>query len=486
MGALLNFETLQSTGSFLLLSILLLVSMFIAWKQGIRIKTTEMFLFATGEMKPHDFAFSEAAYMIAVGTTLLFLSALTYIYGTWFIVVIVLSFFAGMFFYKEMTDKGDMPHFFQNTGAHLGEYIIRKTGSRIKSETALLSIISLFIFLTFFGYFIIEIVALRVFAGSLGNINGVEEIIGGATTITIMYVVVGGYQGTFKTDILQTSFITLAILLILGYSFATVQTFPNRASIPFMTKSVAESIALLISYTILTIATLITGLDIWARMRAIEGQLSNVDLSVNSANAGKAGKGIILASFLTAFLFAAICCFGILALVLDLKVDQYQVVSSVITTIGIPSGLFLVLLLVLGISTADTSLITTVQAIEPFLRSKLTGEKSLNHIRYVILIIGIIGLLVAVSIPPENIMQLIYITITLPVSFTPLVLIRRYSRRKAVRPLVGFISILISCILGFVICISSPQYADFSALIILFCSFSIYYSLAIMSRLFKR
>ncbi len=464
------FASLQSPGSVILLTLLLTISIIIAWKHGHNINDIDAFLYSPGEMSSLDFGLSEAAYMIAVGTTLIFLSSLSLVYGSWFLVVAVVSWGTSILLYKKMATEGDLIDFFKNTGAHLGDYVVKKTSDRSRNESILVLLISFLIGLTFFGYFTIEIVALKIIVIEMGPIGRSIEIIVVVAFITIIYTNIGGYKGTFKTDVVQT--LCISIFLIFGIIYAVNKT--NELSTftfsPFMSKSALESLGLLISYTIISFANLVTGLDIWARMRSTEGRINS---AIGNNTHEKSKKGLFFAFLFTIFLFLLICFIGLIANSLNVNVEDYRIITDVVVRIGIPAGLVLVLLLVLAVSTADTAIITTIQSIEPFLRKARYNK--LWIVRLIILVISITGLIFAVLIPPEFIIQAIYVVISLPVSFTSIIVIRRFSKSKSVNEIASILTIIISCIIGIIVAANYREYADYVSIIVLLLSFCLYY-----------
>lgn len=473
------FENLQSIGSLLLLSFLLLVSLIIGWFWGRNIRSLKKYLYSPGEMKAYEFGLSETAYMIAVGTTLVFLSSLTVQYGSFFLIVVVVSWAVSLFVYGKLALGGDLIDFFKRKGAHLGEYIVEnKSGEpRKRSDITLVYIISIMIALTFFGYYFIEILALKILAGAFIPSISSTLILGGAVTLTIIYTVIGGYKGTFKTDVIQTLFLVLALAFIIIFGMTKVGMAGNLTFKPFMPEGGFNSILLIISYSTIGIASLVTGLDIWARMRASEGEVKREgEKEEEQKREGEAKRGLWW-SLNTLIPFLLVCCFGILFISLGLAGEGFiqstipTILPLVTQKIGLPIGFLMTLLIVVVISTADTSLITFSQAIEPVVKGKW---KNLGFFRFLVIVVSFIGLIIALNISGENLIPIIFCVISFPVALTPIIIIRRFSKTRSIHSGISIIAIFVSTITGLGIGFTYPEYAAYSAVIILFLALLVY------------
>lgn len=456
------FEDINSIGTLILLSILMFVSLLIGWWAGRKIDTIKKFLYSPGEMTSLEFGLSETAYMIAVGTTLILLPSLTFQYGSFFLVVAFFSWIISLIVYSKLALSGDLIIFYREKGAHLGEYVIGDKGEKSPSEKILLSMICIIIAFTFWLYFVAEILALRVLAIEFKPSVGVSAILGATLIFVMLYTTIGGYKGTFRTDMVQTLFFVLVLSSIIVYGFTKVR--PLYFS-PVMKKSIIESFIVLVSYSAIGVAALITGLDIWARMRASEGDEK------------RAGKSGLWWSLLALIPFLLICCFGILFSSLGKNIigdnpNLNAIVPVVSAQIGIPLGFMLVFLISLTISTADTALITTSQAIEPIFPRRF---KTLPGIRSFVVIMSLIGLVFAIAIPLSRTIQTMLLAISFPVALTPIVLVRRFSKKKRIKPNSAIVSIIVPSIIGIGIGIYNIEYAYYSAAIILILAFLFYF-----------
>lgn len=454
-----SFRNIDSVGTVILLLLMLVISLIIGWLSGRHIKALNDFLYSPGEMRSWEFGLSETAYMIAVGTTLILLSSLAFQYGSFFLIVVTVSWLLSLFVYAKIALKGDLIEFFKKKGAHLGEYIIGDNEGKKLSNKILLGIISLIIGTTFWLYFVTEILALKVLLSGLSLSSNVTNFLVATLLLMVLYTTIGGYKGTFRTDVFQTSFFLFAIAIAVIYGLTKINSFTFA---PFMKQGVWESLGILISYSVIGIAALITGLDIWARMRAAEG---------GELREGEGERGLKW-SIIALVPFILICFLGLIYSSANLGTDPNSVVPSVVGALSIPLGLVFVFLIMLSISTADTSLITTSQAIEPILPKCF---RSLNGIRIFIVIISVIGLLVALAIPIPRTIQTIMLTISFPVALTPIVIIRRFSKTKRVGPVSSIFAIVGSLLFGLGFCIFNIEYAYYSAALILISAFSLYF-----------
>ncbi|MFX1295507.1 MAG: hypothetical protein ACFFD2_11750 [Promethearchaeota archaeon] len=452
-----SFRNIDSVGTVILLFLLLFISLIIGWLSGRHVKSLDGFLYSPGEMRSWEFGFSETAYMIAVGTTLILLSSLAFQYGSFFLIVVTVSWLLSLFVYAKIALKGDLIEFFRKKGAHLGEYVIGGNEEIKLTKKILLGIISIIIGVTFWLYFVTEILALKVLLSGLSPSSNVVNILGAALLLMVLYTTIGGYKGTFRTDIFQTSFFLFAIAVAVIYGLIKINSFTFA---PFMKYGVWESLGVLISYSVIGIAALITGLDIWARMRASEG------------GELKEGERGLKWSIIALLPFILICFLGFMYSSANLGTDPNSVVPSVVGALSIPLGLVFVFLLMLSISTADTSLITTSQAMEPILPKCF---RSLIGIRIFIIIISVIGLLAALAIPIPRTIQTIMLTISFPVALTPIVLIRRFSKKRRVGPVSSIFAVVGSLLFGLGFCILNIEYAYYSAALILVSAFSLYF-----------
>ena len=455
-----------------ILILCLLISFVIAVAWGRRNKTYDQFLVALGQMSPMHFALSETGYMIAVGSTVVLLTSLTYIYGSIMVVISIISWVAAIAVFLYLLQNDEIKLFFSKD-FHLGRFIVSNNNDSTVYKVFSCAI-ALIITLQYVGYFIAEIVAIKILMPTIGSSENIYPVLVGCTLIAILYTSIGGYIGTFISDSFQTLLLVIALLgffvliMIKGDFGDTGFTVTPIVNLAHAQVSIMSTIVTGLSIVLLGVSYMIVAMDNWVRVRSSSG---GIDLN-------KARKGLKL-SLITLIPFIVICLLGVALSASGVIVpdgEEQNVVPYILNAFDnvMPIGLVFVLLIVVALSTADTALITALQSLSPILPAKY---QRITVARYVLLAFGIIGLIGAFIF--QDVLRVVFIVLAVPVSLAPILLFRLFWRKK-IHPKAGLTTFIIAIAISVFMAMS--EYGTYAPVVVFILSFITYGSTAVFSK----
>lgn len=357
------------------------------------------------------------------------------------------------FFAPKIKEFGDA-----NKAYTLPDFFEARYSNKVRLAGAITNLVSWSLLLA------LQMLAIGVFVSALSGFNPtIATIIGGM--IVILYTSVGGLRADIRTDVFQ--FIIMLFLLIVflpivimkGGGFGVIASLPPSFLIG---TDFAPFYVWIIAFLFLG-AGVFTSADMWQRAFA--------------ADTKKNVRWAMTISSVLVFLFLAMATlFGIFGKILLPDTHSNIIVAELIKTL-LPTGLFGIVLagfFAAIMSSADTVLLVTSMTVvhdiyQKTLHRELSPENVLKMSRWVTLILGVVGLTIALIV--FNIVHLSFEAISFYVALLPAVVFGFYWKKATSS------AALWSIILGFftivVFLFIDPVQAFIPGLIVSFVTFFI-------------
>lgn len=421
-------------GAVLLLTLLLVISTIIALLHSKTIKTPRDFLVAGHRATWYDFAGSQIAYSVGVGSVVIFFPSLSYTYGPIAIPIVLFAWLLSLIVFGGVLAKSAELKSFLKTDFGLPNFISGNFSHGLGREFVRVAS-CLILALVYWGLFGFEMVALKAILGEMFPGLSIWPILVLAFLLVILYVGLGGYLGTMRTDGFQT-LVFMVVICFIGFvvmpeQFGSVHTLPKLSSIALFSKnpnvSVGDVWFFFAMYLILGFAYAISSQDQWSRASAVAQGPGGARLAHRNTYIGLA---VSVIAFIPS---VAILSMGLWMFQLDPSLsapaDLETIPARLINLMAgkAPVGLLIPTLIAIAISTADTALITSIQAISSM---STRVRNSVVSCRTATVVLGLIGVCTAFAFP--DIVSGVFALISLPVAFVPLIIARILKRgRKA-------------------------------------------------------
>lgn len=424
------FQEPVGAGAVLLLTFLLLVSTIIALYHRKRINTAKEFLIANHKAKWYDFASSQIAYAVGVSSTIIFFPSLTYQYGPIVIPIVLVGLAFSLLIFGLLLRKSKEVSNFLKTDCGLPGFISGnfKDG---RGKNFILSFSSVIIALVYWGLFGFELLALKVLFGEMFPQVSSLPILVIAFGLVIVYVNIGGFLSTMRTDFIQTLMFMLIICFfsfsvfpqLFGSGHSIVNIFSAEIFSTHPNVSSGDIWFFAIIWFILAFAFPLTSQDQWSRGSAVSGGPEAQKVEHRNTYIG------LTVSILGFIPYVAILMMGLWMFAINPSLSGAGVLQTIPAKLinlmagKAPVGLLIPVLIAIAISTADTALITSTQVIGGI--KKKWGETP-TSCRIATLILGLLGITTALLFP--DIISGVWALVSLPVIFLPLILARIWNR----------------------------------------------------------
>ncbi|MCH7663934.1 MAG: hypothetical protein IH859_08725 [Chloroflexi bacterium] len=419
-------------GAVLLLTFLLLVSTIIALLHRKRIHTSNDFLIADHKATWYDFASGQIAYAIGVGSVIVFFPSLTYTYGPIAIPIVIFAWLISLVVFGGLLASSSELKQFLKTNFGLPNFVSENFDNG-NGRQFILFFASLILALVYWGLFGFELVALKVLLGEMFPKVSILPILLVTFALVILYLNMGGYLSTMRTDGFQT-LIFMVIICFFGFyvfseQFGDAHSIPNILSLEIFSKrpNVPDGdiwfFALI--WLILGFAYAVTSQDLWARSSAVAAGPGAEKLEHRNTYIGL-GLTILALIPTVAILMMGLWMFAIdpnLGGAGELKTIPAKLINLMAGQA--PIGLLIPALIAIAISTADTALITSTQAI---LSTKEKWGKTVLSCQITTGIIGVLGVATAFAFP--DIISGVFALLSLPVVFLPLIIARIWKKGR--------------------------------------------------------
>jgi len=315
------------------------------------------------------------------------------------------------FFAPKIKEFGDA-----NKAYTLPDFFEARYSNKVRLAGAITNLISWSLYLA------LQMLAIGVFVGALTGFDPtLATIIGGM--IVILYTTVGGLRADIRTDVFQF-FVMLFLLVVFlpliimkGGGFGAIASLPQSFLIG---TEFAPLYVMILAFFFLGAGAL-TSADMWQRAYAAD-TVKNVRWAMKISS-------ILVFLFLT---MATL--FGIFGKILLPDAHSNIVVAELITTF-LPTGLLGIVLagfFAAIMSSADTVLLVTSMTVvhdiyQKTFRKELSPEKVLQMSRWVTLILGIIGLSIALVV--FNIVHLSIEAVSFYVALLPAIVFGFYWKK---------------------------------------------------------
>lgn len=413
-------------GAILLLSGLLLVSTLIGLKYS-SVKSVSGFLIADNRGRWFDFAASQIGYIVGVASTVIIYPALAYAYGPIMIPVVCFAWLISLAVYYFFLYKNQELNNFLKTRYGLPQFVFDGFPEG-KGTNFLYRFSFLILALTFWGLFGLELVGLQKLFGVIFTQSSNVHILILAFVLTVLYVILGGYLSTIRTDFFQTLFLIIISCYIafsmLPEHFSAFQI-PNIFSSDIVSKSPkasTEEVAAISVIIILTgIGYLLTAQDIWARSTAVSQKVGHRNSYI----------GLVI-SILACVPYVAIFMMGIYMFAVNpnLPAEDFEKIPSLLVKMltGKASvGWFIPTLIATAISTASTALMTSVQAIQGV---STEATRTISRCRVTTAVVGLFGIATGLAFP--DIVSGVFALSGVPLAFLPLIFARMWKKTRKV------------------------------------------------------
>jgi len=410
-------------GALGLLAVLLVVSTLIGLLHARRISTLEQFLTADRSAKWYDFAASQVGYTIGVATSVVLIPALAYTYGPAIIPISCLSYFISFVVYALFLQNEELNRYLRKR-AGLPQFV----AGHYSDDTFILYVSTGILAVVYWGFFGVEIVALKGLLVPIAVNASVVPILVLVFLLVVLYTDLGGYVSTLRTDALQTTFFIGVLCFIvfkylptpsggIGFGFADLAHWKVSAS-----PSTHETLVLAASFAILGAAFIVSAQDVWVRSLAVSKR------GTSHANT-YIGLCVALVSFVPLFALFAVGAWATTWRSNLSPAEQQGIFGFMIRHLEgqAPVGLLLATLISIAISTADTALITTTQVVTATWKSRIT---SLRSARVLTAVFGVLGIGTALVFP--DVISAFFALSSLPIAFLPLILARMFNRGTSV------------------------------------------------------
>ena len=369
--------------------------------------------------------------------------------GSYFLYFLIFA----KFFAPKIKEFGDA-----NKAYTLPDFFEARYSNEVRLAGAITNLVSWSLLLA------LQMLAIGVFVSALTGFNPtLATVIGGM--IVILYTAVGGLRADIRTDVFQ--FIVMLFLLVIflpivimkGGGFSVIASLPQSFLIG---NDFAPLYVWIIAFLFLG-AGVFTSADMWQHAYAADTK-KNVQWAM------------IISSVLVLLFLAMATLFGIFGKILLPDTHSNIIVAELIKTF-LPTGLFGIVLagfFAAIISSADTVLLVTSMTVvhdiyQKTFHKELSSENVLKMSRWVTLILGVVGLAIALIV--FNIVHLSFEAISFYVALLPAVVFGFYWKKATST------AALWSIILGFltivVFLFIDPVQAFIPGLIISFITFII-------------
>lgn len=251
------------------------------------------------------------------------------------------------------------------------------------SSHRLMTIITIYITLAYFLFFIVQLTALSLFIKEYANISYQLSVflIGSAVVI---YCTRGGLSSDIKADTIQFSLMAIILIIFLGaitFSYGQligIQSLSLTHAFDFKYKG-----ALFVIIAFLAIGpSVVASMDVWQRVVAARDDRT-------------AKRSLLLAACLIMIVFLMFTYFGSAAKILYPTIDPQSALPKLMSSMGNGFSYILLILSIISItSTADSLLIVlSATIIRSGLFEKIGLRSNLRHIRYLTASIGVVGVL---------------------------------------------------------------------------------------------
>lgn len=279
------------------------------------------------------------------------------------------------------------------------------------------------------GLFGFELIALKIiFDGMFPNISTLPILVL-SFILVIVYVGLGGYLSTMRTDGIQT---VIFIVIMTYFSFFVLpeqfgfthvpdilsfEIFSTRPNVPG-----AEVWGFGIAWILLGFGFLLVSQDLWSRSAAVSQHRDLRNTSIG-----------LVGSIFAIIPYTAIFMWGLYMFAIDPNLTSHGDLEQIVPTLinqmtgKAPVGLLLATLIAIAISTADTALMTSTQAIHGI---KEQWFNTPLKCRVWTVILGLIGLSMAFAFP--SIISGVFILSSLPLVFLPLIFARMMKKGRKV------------------------------------------------------
>ena len=462
-------------GAVVLLAFLLFASTIIALIHFRRVNSPSYFLIADHEAKWYDFVASQIGYLTSLGSGVVLFTALAYTYGPVTIPILVVGYLiaAAVIFLVLWRSREVREYLLENYGL---PNFIASNFAEGKGRRFISGFSSFIIALVYWGIFAVEIVALKIIFDVVFPDQSSLPILFVSIGLVILYVSLGGYLSSMRSDGFQTLvliiFIAFVSFIVLPEQFGAIVHVPSIFSSEIFAKaanvSSEEVWGFGVAYILLAAVFLLISQDVWSRSSAVSGRKSLTPALVG-----------ILASTLGYLIpTVALALWGLYMFGLDPNLTSSQAETIPALLINkmagkAPVGLLLPAFVMVAISTADTAILTSTQAI-----NNLKGKwvNTLTKCRVWTAVLGLTGLVIALLSP--DIVSTVFGLASILVAFLPLIIARMLNRgRKTGRAIVVLV---VGAILGLVAVIIGGDMVLYAPILILILSLVLYPLLQIL------
>ncbi len=409
-------------GAVGLLAVVLGISTILALLHLKRMKSPDDFLIVSHNASWWDLIASQVGYYMSMAAGLALMPALAYEFGPLALVFISLYFVSAVVSYVVIINSKSVKEYVRESyglPGFVATSFVEGSGRR-----AVGFIIGGLMAIIYWGLFAVELVVLRNVFDAVFPAQSSVSIVLFAGGLVVVYCAIGGFLGTMRTDAVQT-FILVCIIFWFTVAVLPRDTWDSLLTAKlFSVKPGAPMdgvIGLGISAVLLGIGYLIPQQDAWSRVSA----------AANRCSPKKASVGLFLALFaIIPSLVVGLWGVYMLQVSPNLSREEMEIIPGLIIkefTGSGPVGLLLPCFVAVAISTADTALISSVQA---FGTVSAKTVSTVTRCRALTVVFGVIGILVALLSP--GVVDAVFALGAVPLSFIPIILLRVFGRPQRV------------------------------------------------------